>query len=141
MLSKIILWGALTLAMGALLFGVWVRAWPDVEMGRRLTENNCGVCHDLTATQKNRKGPFLWGVVNRPAGVVDFAYSAAFLSIAHVKPFVWDEAHLERFITDPGAFIPMTRMAQRDAGHPLAFEGIESAANRRDVIAYLSTLK
>lgn len=134
-------WGALALAAAVLLFGVWVRAKPDVETGRRLTENNCGVCHDLTAAQQNRKGPFLWGIFNRPVGSVDFAYSVAFLAAARDRPFVWDTAHLEQFIADPAAFIPMTRMAQRDAGHPLAFEGIESVANRRDVIAYLATLK
>jgi cytochrome c len=139
--NRIILWGLLLLATLALIFGVWKRVWPDVEMGRRLAENNCGICHDLNDTHRNRKGPFLWGVVNRPAGAVDFPYSAAFLATVKAKPFVWDEAHLERFITDPGSFIPMTRMAQRDAGHPLAFEGIDSAANRRDVIAYLNTLK
>ncbi|MEO5348484.1 MAG: c-type cytochrome [Magnetococcus sp. YQC-3] len=134
-------WGALALAGGVLLFGVWTRAKADVETGRRLAENNCGVCHDMTAAQQNKKGPFLWGVVNRPAGVVDFAYSAAFLSVSREKPFVWDVDHLGRFISDPAAFIPMTRMAQRVAGHPLAFEGMESAANRRDLIAYLGTLK
>lgn len=141
MFGKIVMWGALALAAIALVFGVWMRAWPDVEMGKRLAENNCGVCHDLTNAQHNEKGPFLWGIVNRPAGVVDFAYSGAFLAIARDKPFIWDEAHLGQFISDPTSFIPMTRMAQRDANHPLAFEGIESAANRRDVIAYLSTLK
>ena len=134
-------WGALALAGSVLVFGARTKARPDVETGRRLAENNCGICHDLTATQHNRKGPFLWGVLNRPAGVVDFAYSAAFLAVAREKPFVWDTDHLGRFIADPAGFIPMTRMAQRDAGHPLAFEGIESAANRRDLIAYLGTLK
>ncbi|MEO5340842.1 MAG: c-type cytochrome [Magnetococcus sp. MYC-9] len=136
-----LLWGVLILAGAALLFGVWARIWPDVEMGHRLAENNCAICHDLSANRQHRKGPFLWGIVQRPAGSVGFAYSAAFLAIARESPFVWDEAHLDRFITDPGRFIPMTRMSQRDAGHPLAFEGIVSAANRRDLIAYLSTLK
>lgn len=141
MWGRMVMWGTLALAAAALLFGVWVRARPDVEMGKRLAENNCGICHDLTHAQRNEKGPFLWGVVNRPAGVVDFAYSAAFLAIAREKPFVWDEANLGQFIANPALFIPMTRMTQRDSNHPLAFEGIESPANRRDVIAYLSTLK
>ncbi|MBF0182859.1 MAG: c-type cytochrome [Magnetococcales bacterium] len=140
--NRILLWGILLLAALAFAVGVWKRMWPDVEMGRRLAENNCGVCHDLNDAHRNRKGPFLWAVVDRPAGAIaDFTYSAAFLASVKAKPFVWDEANLERFITDPSSFIPMTRMAQRDAGHPLAFEGIDSAANRRDVIAYLKTLK
>ncbi|MEO5362602.1 MAG: c-type cytochrome [Magnetococcus sp. DMHC-8] len=140
-MNRTVVWVTLGVAALALLFGVWVRVWPDVETGKRLADNNCAICHDLTATQQHRKGPFLWGVVNRMAGAAGFTYSAAFLAVVRDKPFVWDHAHLERFITDPGAFIPMTRMAHRDAGHPLAFEGIVSAANRRDLIAYLDTLK
>ena len=141
MWRKLVLWGTLFLAAAVLLAGIWLRAWPDVEMGERLAENNCGVCHDLTSTRQHEKGPFLWGVVNRPAGSVDFGYSAGFLAVVREKPFVWDEAHLERFIADPTQFIPMTRMAQRDARHPLAFDGIKSASNRRDLIAYLGQLK
>ena len=141
MWGKRAIWGTLVVAMGLLVSGIWMRVLPDAEMGKRLTANNCGVCHDLTSAQHNEKGPFLWGVVDRPAGAVDFPFSAAFLDRVMAAPFFWNEANLERFITDPTAFIPMTRMAQRDKSHPLAFEGIDSAANRRDVIAYLSTLK
>lgn len=141
MWGRAMLWGAVTLGLVLLVAGIFVRARPDVEMGKRLAENNCGVCHDLTSAQQNEKGPFLWGVVNRPAGVVDFPFSASFLELVRSKPFLWNEANLERFITNPAVFIPFTRMAQRDKGHPLAFDGIESAANRRDVIAYLRVLK
>lgn len=141
MLRKIVMLGTLGLAANALLFGVWLRIWPDVEKGKQLTENNCGICHDLTSSRQNRRGPFLWGVVNRVPGSVDFDYSTAFLAVVRDKPFIWDEAHLKRFITDPGVFIPMNRMAQRVTEHPQAFEGIASAASRRDIIAYLNTLK
>ena len=141
MWGRIIVWGSLVVGLALLVAGVGMRVWPDVSMGKRLAENNCGVCHDLTVAKNNAKGPFLWGVVDRPAGAVDFPFSAAFLDVAHNKPFFWNEANLKKFITDPSIFIPSTRMAQRDKNHPLAFEGIESAANRRDVIAYLSTLK
>ncbi len=141
MWGKTMMWGALISGVALLVAGVWMRVLPDVNMGKRLAENNCGVCHDLTVAQHNEKGPFLWGVVNRPAGAVDFPFSAAFLDRARNKPFFWDEANLGRFITDPSLFIPLTKMAQRDKRHPLAFDGIESSANRRDVIAYLSTLR
>ncbi|MBF0162594.1 MAG: c-type cytochrome [Magnetococcales bacterium] len=141
MWRKVLLWGGMMVLLALLLAGVWLRAWPDVEMGRRLAENNCAICHDLSETRKHKKGPYLWGVVDRAAGSVDFAYSAAFLGVVQERPFVWDESHLQRFITDPALFVPMTRMAQRDSAHPLAFEGIESADNRRDLIAYLRRLK
>ena len=141
MFSRVGLWGALGLAVAALLFGVWVRVWPDVETGKRLTETNCSSCHDLTATRQNKRGPFLWEVVNRVAGSVGYDYSAAFLAVVQERPFVWDEAHLKRFIMDPAAFIPMTRMVARQGGHPQAFVGIKSAASRRDIVAFLNTLK
>ncbi|MEO5377907.1 MAG: c-type cytochrome [Magnetococcus sp. DMHC-6] len=141
MLSKIIMWGALTLAASALLFGVWLRIWPNVENGKKLTEQNCGFCHDLTSNQKNKQGPFLWGVVNRVPGSVQYGYSTAFLTAVGDKSFVWDDDHLKLFITNPAAFIPKNRMSSPDASHPKIFKGIESAANRRDIIAYLNTLK
>lgn len=138
---NIVKWGFLLLGLVILGAGIWLRVAPDVEMGKRLTENNCGVCHDLSSAQHNEKGPYLWGVVDRPAGVVDFPFSAAFLDIARNKPFIWDDANLERFIANPDMFVPATRMSQRDKQHPLAFEGISSSENRRDVIAYLHTMQ
>lgn len=114
----------------------------NVTMGKRLAENNCGVCHDLTAARENRKGPYLWEIYGRPAGSVeDFPYSADFMKRAMDDPFVWDDEHLELFITDPKNLIPGTRMARRTSQHLLAFEGIADGVNRRDMKAYLKTLR
>ena len=132
----------IVIAFSLLAVGGWMRMQPDVEMGARLVENNCGVCHDLGREAKNEKGPYLWGILNRPAGsAVGYDYSSAFMEMSQSKSIIWNEENLERFITDPNQFIPQTRMAQHDAKHPLAFDGIQSSANRRDVIAYLKTLR
>lgn len=141
MWRKIMLWGGLVLGLSLLVSAVWVRTMPDVRMGKRLAENNCGICHDLVDARRHATGPFLWGVVDRPAGAVDFPFSAAFLTKVQAAPFVWNGENLGLFIANPSAFIPATEMAKQDAQHPLAFEGIKNAANRRDVIAYLRTLQ
>ncbi len=125
-----------------LLAGVgYQRFLGNPEIGRLLAENNCGVCHDLTATQKHRQGPYLWTIFNRPAGAVDFPFSHAFLSLIERSPFLWDEEHLDRWLTNPMAFIPQTKMAQHNKQHPISFDGIKSASNRKDLIAYLKTLQ
>lgn len=141
MLGTKFIWTTLIFALALVISATWMRFWPHADIGKRLAENNCGVCHDLTSEKKHEKGPFLWGVYNRPAGSVGFNYSDGFVKLVNLKPFAWDEAHLEKFISDPKDFIPLTKMAQRDSRHPLAFEGMESKENRRDVIAYLKTLK
>lgn len=112
----------------------------DVEVGKRLAENNCGVCHDMTSARKNGKGPYLWEVYGRPAGVVDYPFSVAFRKLAEEKPFLWDNANLERWLINPVAFIPQTNMAKQTKDHPVSFDGIQSAENRRDLIAYLKSL-
>ncbi|MBF0295275.1 MAG: c-type cytochrome [Magnetococcales bacterium] len=128
-------------ALLALLGGMALKRWQgDPDMGKRLAENNCGVCHDMTANRKHDKGPYLWEIVNRPAGVVDYPFSQAFRKLAEEAPFLWDEAHLDRWLTDPATFIPRTRMTQQTKEHPLSFDGIKSEGNRKDLIAYLKTL-
>lgn len=124
------------------LAGMGYQRWRgDADMGKLLAENNCGVCHDMTARQKHGKGPYLWEIYQRPAGAVDYPFSAAFKQLTHDTPFVWDDEHLERWLTNPAAYIPQTKMAQHSKDHPISFDGITSAGNRRDLIAYLKTLR
>ncbi|HAT49760.1 MAG: hypothetical protein HQL07_14835 [Nitrospirae bacterium] len=132
--------GLVILASIALVAGFWVRMQPDVHIGELLAKNNCDVCHDLTHAKKTEKGPYLWGIVNRPAGTVDFPYSGPFMDRIRENPLVWTEENLERFVTNPVAIIPQIQMAQHTSEHPLAFEGMESPTNRRDLIAWLKTL-
>ena len=81
----------------------------------------CMGCHSL---DEDDVGPRHRGVVGRPAGTVPgFAYSPA-LKDAH---FLWDPATLDRWLTDPQAMVPGTRM----------FFAMPSPKDRADVIAYL----
>jgi glucose/arabinose dehydrogenase len=93
-----------------------------------LFQQNCALCHDTGAEKPAAagQGPILAGVVGRPAASTDFGYSKA-LRASHLT---WDEATLDRFLTDPAAVVPGTTM-------PIA---TASAADRRDLIAYLASL-
>ncbi|HIJ83223.1 MAG TPA: c-type cytochrome [Magnetococcales bacterium] len=133
--------GLISLALLAMVAGLWIRMRADTQIGERLAKNNCDVCHDMTRSKKTEKGPYLWGIVGRPAGSVDYPYSGPFLNRIQETPLVWTEENLERFITNPTLFIPQVQMAQHTVEHPLAFEGMDSSANRRDLVAWLKTLR
>ncbi len=89
--------------------------------------NKCKVCHDVKE-KKNTIGPYLIGVVGRKAGSVDgFHYSEAMKD----SGLVWDDATLDKYLADPKAVVPHTKMA---------FVGLSSEEDRQNVIAYLKTL-
>lgn len=93
----------------------------DPIRGKALFEKRCTGCHALT---QNHEGPQLQGVYGRASGTVaHFAYSSA-LSKAHV---VWDDQSLEKWLTDPDAFI---------AGNDMDFL-VSKPQERRDLISYL----
>lgn len=87
----------------------------------------CAACHapDLPT----RTGPDLQGVIGRKAGTQPgFRYSRA---MQRAK-LTWDEPTLDAFLADPQATVP---------GNTMPFPGVPDAAARRDLIAYLKTLK
>jgi cytochrome c len=85
----------------------------------------CASCHDIGSGPSYKTGPNLAGVYGRPAGSLPgYAYSEAMKS----QSFVWDDAHLDRWLTKPTDLVPGTAMA---------FAGLPSAADRAAVIAYL----
>jgi len=88
----------------------------------------CKACHSVVAGQ-NRIGPSLAGVVGRKSGsYAGYTYSAAMKA----KGVTWTEANLDTYLTKPQAYVKGTKMA---------FAGIADAKKRKDVIAYLKTLK
>lgn len=100
----------------------------------RAAFRQCAVCHtaaapDTAAGKMRLVGPPLWGVYGRPAASVpDFNYSRAMKA----SGLVWDEATLDRFLTDPRVAVPGTMMS---------FAGEKDATKRAAIIAYLKTLK
>ncbi len=88
---------------------------------------NCAPCHATNAD--NGAGPGLGGVVGRKSGSVPgFHYSRAMKS----ADIVWDAKSLDSYIAAPQDAVP---------GNTMPFSGIPDAKERRDLIAYLKTLK
>lgn len=85
----------------------------------------CASCHAITPAPAAKIGPNLQGVVGRKvASLPGYAYSAALRS----QDFVWDAAHLDRWIRNPNEVAPGTLMA---------FAGMADASDRRALIEFL----
>jgi cytochrome c len=107
-----------TLAAGVLFLN---GARGETTGGRSAFEKRCTGCHAL---DHEKAGPRLGGVVGRKAGAVKaFPYSDA----VKKSGVVWNEATLDRWLTNPEGVIPDTDMAFR----------LDSAAERAAIIAYL----
>ncbi|GAB2178652.1 c-type cytochrome [Dongia sp. agr-C8] len=97
----------------------------DAARGQQLYESRCVACHSPDA---NRVGPMHRGVFGRKAGSLpDFSYSKALKGAG----FVWDDASLDKWLTNPQAFVP---------GQKMNFK-VAKPEDRADLIAYLKTLK
>lgn len=94
----------------------------------KIVFGKCALCH-ANEPGKTRLGPTLFGVVGRPSGSVPgYHYSAAMAGYNHV----WTPENLFAYLQAPSKVVPGTKMA---------FAGLQSADDRRNVIAYLATLK
>lgn len=92
----------------------------------------CRACHQVGPKAVNAVGPVLNGIVGRKAGTIEgFNYSDANKAAA-AKGLVWTEEELMKYLENPPAYMPRTKMA---------FAGVKDEADRRDLIAYLKTQK
>ncbi len=85
----------------------------------------CESCHSIN---ENDVGPKHRGVVGRhAASIPDYSYSPALKN----SGLTWDEATLNRWLINPSALVPGTKM----------FFKIDDAQSRADIIAYLKEQK
>jgi cytochrome c len=92
----------------------------DATRGKALYQA-CSGCHSL---DDNDIGPKHRGVVGRQAGTVaDYAYSPALKA----SGLTWDPANLDRWLTNPQALVPGTKM----------YFLLANPQSRADIIAYL----
>ena len=71
--------------------------------GADLFKQQCAACHSLNAGDPPRQGPVLAGIYgSKPGSLAGFHYSPGY----GAADFVWDEAHLDPYLTDPQAVIP-----------------------------------
>jgi cytochrome c len=95
----------------------------DPARGAEIYER-CRACH---SPDVDLVGPHHRGVIGRKAGsVADFDYSPALAAAG----FVWTEALVDRWLTDPQALVPGQRMNFR----------VTDPHDRADIIAFLKTL-
>jgi cytochrome c len=88
----------------------------------------CAACHNFEKGAGAKIGPPLYGVVERQrASIPGFAYSDAMKS----KPGNWTFDELDKFIANPKADIPGTKMA---------YAGEKDPQKRADIVDYLNGL-
>jgi cytochrome c len=90
--------------------------------------NHCRTCHSMKEGD-NRLGPSLNGILGAKSGSRTgyTAYSQAMKSAA----VTWDEATLDRFMSDPEAVVPNNNMKP--------FKGVPDAAVRKAIVEYLKS--
>jgi cytochrome c len=86
----------------------------------------CAACHNIEKGAPNGLGPNLYGVFARPAATAQprYAYSPQLRASGRV----WDFATLDRWLAEPRAVVPGTRMT---------FGGLKNPEERKAVIAFL----
>lgn len=102
-------------------------AEPQSVDGEVAFNNSCRTCHTWKAGD-NRLGPNLHGIIGRKAGDADgFAYS----DLLKKSGLTWDEATLEKFITNPDSVIAGNNMKP--------YTGITDGAVLKGIIAFLKS--
>jgi cytochrome c len=88
----------------------------------------CAICHSPVAGT-NKIGPSLFGVVGRPsATAANYTYSDAMKAYNHP----WTPENLFTYLEAPQKVVPGTKMT---------FPGLPDPTDRKNVIAYLASLK
>ncbi|MDE2364066.1 MAG: cytochrome c family protein [Hyphomicrobiales bacterium] len=89
----------------------------------------CAVCHSIGEGAKNKIGPILNGLEGRHSGSVEgYSYTDANKN----SGITWDEANFKKYIENPKADIPGTKMI---------FAGLPNEKDRDDVWAYITQFK
>jgi cytochrome c len=100
----------------------------DAARGEKVFKK-CAECH--TADEPfNKTGPYLVGIVGRKVASIYYKeYSPEMVALGEAGA-VWDEASLDRYLTNPKDMVPNGYMS---------FPGIKEPDERADLIAYLKT--
>jgi cytochrome c len=100
----------------------------DAAQGKKVF-NRCIACHEA-ATDRDKIGPHLLGVVGRTAGTAEsfLSHYSQAMKDAGAAGLVWDEANLAQYLSAPKQKVP---------GNKMAFTGLTNDADIANVIAYL----
>ncbi|XP_012279965.1 cytochrome c-like [Orussus abietinus] len=101
----------------------------DAGKGKKIFTKMCGTCHTTEKGGKHKIGPNLFGVIGQTCGTAPgFAYSDAMKK----KGITWSETTMDEYLQFPKRFVPGTKMV---------FMGIKKEDDRKNLIAYLVSLK
>lgn len=101
-----------------------VAAAADPKAGEAVFRK-CQACHAVGEGAQTKLGPVLNGLIGRKAGTYEgYSYTDANKN----SNIVWDEATLAKYLKNPTAMIPGTKML---------FAGLPKDQEIEDVIAYL----
>lgn len=88
----------------------------------------CSACHSVNKGE-NGIGPSLAGIYGTKAGIVEgFDFSPQLVE----SGITWDDASLDKWLTNPQAMVPGTKMS---------YAGMTDAAKRKEIIEYIKSLK
>lgn len=116
------------LACAALVIALAPAQGEAANAGPEAFNSNCRTCHSAQEGD-NRLGPSLNKIIGRKAGTAPGYpnYSQSLKS----SGITWDEATLDKFITDPDAVVPNNNMKP--------FNGVRDATVRAKIIAFLKS--
>ena len=126
--TKLIAAGAALIA-GIAFTGTSAQANDD---GAKVFRTKCATCHTVEKG-KHKVGPALDGLIGKQAGTAE-----GFTRYVGLKgaTFKWTKEDLDKYITDPDAFVK----AKGAARSGMAFK-LPNAKERKDVIEYLEKAK
>ncbi len=116
---------AIGMLMTGLMAGSGLAQDGDPAAGEKVFRQ-CQACHVIDA-QQNRVGPYLAGIIGRPAGTAEgFKYSDAMAN----SGIVWNEETIAEYLANPRSYVEGNRMA---------FAGLRNEQQIADVIAYIQS--
>ncbi len=101
----------------------------DLASGADVFATDCADCHSMTAGV-NKKGPSLFGIMNKPAASV--AGFAKYSDALKASKVVWTNVNLASYVKNPRTFV---------VGGRMKYDGLDDAALQQDLIAFLNSKK
>jgi cytochrome c len=100
-------------------------AGANIEAGQKISKK-CVACHGFESGGKNKVGPNLYNIVNKPQAKADFSYSKALSSLSGQ----WSYQELNKFLYKPKLYAKGTKMS---------YVGLSKVKDRANLIAWLRT--
>ncbi len=116
----------------SLIAGLALPAWAEGDPAKgEKAFKKCLACHSVEPDAPSKVGPNLHDVVGRKTGTFEgFSFSVVMKTMGE-EGHVWTPGELDRFLENPKAVAPGTKMT---------FAGLKKPEERADVVAYLVSL-